>query len=46
MEPDRQIRWPHYQSQWIGQFPSLTADGQPAMMNDTSVVQIYAAKWN
>jgi Tol biopolymer transport system component/DNA-binding winged helix-turn-helix (wHTH) protein len=27
-------------------FPSLTADGQPALMNDTSVVQIYSAKWN
>ncbi len=27
-------------------FPSLTADGRPAIMNDTSVVQIYSAKWN
>jgi len=26
-------------------FPSLTLEGQPAMMNDTSVVQIYLAKW-
>jgi hypothetical protein len=27
-------------------FPSLTADGRLAIMNDTSVVQIYSAKWN
>jgi Tol biopolymer transport system component len=27
-------------------FPSLTSDGRPAIMNDTSVVQIYSAKWN
>ena len=27
-------------------FLSLTADGRPAMMSDTSVVQIYSAKWN
>jgi eukaryotic-like serine/threonine-protein kinase len=27
-------------------FPSLTLDGRPAIMNDTSVVQIYSAKWN
>ncbi len=27
-------------------FPSLTPDRQPAMMSDTSVVQIYLAKWN
>jgi eukaryotic-like serine/threonine-protein kinase len=26
-------------------FPSLTSDGRPAMMSDTSVVQIYSAKW-
>jgi serine/threonine protein kinase/Tol biopolymer transport system component len=26
-------------------FPSLTLEGQPALMNDTSVVQIYLAKW-
>jgi hypothetical protein len=25
--------------------PSLTADGQLAMMSDTSVVQIYSSKW-
>lgn len=30
---------------WEG-FPSLTADGKLAMMNDTSVVQIYSTKWN
>jgi serine/threonine protein kinase/Tol biopolymer transport system component len=30
----------------LDNFISLTADGQPAMMDDTSVVQIYAAKWN
>ena len=29
---------------WEG-FPSITADGQIAMMRDTSVVQIYSAKW-
>ena len=29
---------------WEG-FPSITADGQLAMMSDTSVVQIYSAKW-
>jgi Tol biopolymer transport system component len=29
---------------WEG-FPSLTSDGQLAMMSDTSVVQIYSAKW-
>jgi serine/threonine protein kinase len=29
---------------WEG-FPSVTADGQIAMMSDTSVVQIYSAKW-
>jgi serine/threonine protein kinase/Tol biopolymer transport system component len=29
---------------WEG-FPSLTADGQFAMMSDTSVVQIYSVKW-
>jgi eukaryotic-like serine/threonine-protein kinase len=27
-------------------FLSLTADGQIVMMSDTSVVQIYSAKWN
>jgi serine/threonine protein kinase len=27
-------------------FPSLTLDGRPVIMNDTSVVQIYSAKWN
>jgi len=26
-------------------FLSLTADGQPAIMNDTSVVQIYSLQW-
>jgi len=26
-------------------FPSLTSDGQIVMMSDTSVVQIYSAKW-
>ncbi len=26
-------------------FPSMTADGRVAMMRDTSVVQIYWAKW-
>ena len=26
-------------------FPSMTADGRFAMMRDTSVVQIYWAKW-
>ncbi|MGH9546092.1 MAG: protein kinase domain-containing protein [Terriglobales bacterium] len=26
-------------------FPSLTSDGRIAMMSDTSVVQIYSAKW-
>jgi eukaryotic-like serine/threonine-protein kinase len=26
-------------------FLNLTADGQPAIMNDTSVVQIYSLKW-
>jgi Tol biopolymer transport system component len=26
-------------------FPSLTADGRPAIMNDTSVVQIYSLPW-
>jgi Tol biopolymer transport system component len=30
---------------WEG-FPSITADGQIGMMTDTSVVQIYSAKWN
>jgi len=30
----------------VENFPSLTADGRPAIMNDTSVVQIYSAKWN
>jgi len=30
----------------LDNFVSLTADGQPAMLDDTSVVQIYAAKWN
>jgi serine/threonine protein kinase/Tol biopolymer transport system component len=29
---------------WEG-FPSVTADGQIAMMSDTSVVQIYSTKW-
>ena len=27
-------------------FLSLTADGRPAIMSDTSVVQVYSAKWN
>jgi hypothetical protein len=26
-------------------FPSLTSDGRVALMSDTSVVQIYSAKW-
>ena len=26
-------------------FLSLTVDGRPAIMSDTSVVQIYSAKW-
>ncbi len=30
---------------WEG-FPSITADGRLAMMSDTSVVQIYWAKWS
>jgi eukaryotic-like serine/threonine-protein kinase len=30
----------------LERFLSITADGQPAIMNDTSVVQIYSAKWN
>ena len=29
---------------WEG-FPSITSDGQLAMMSDTSVVQVYSAKW-
>jgi Tol biopolymer transport system component len=29
-----------------GVFPSITAEGQPAIMIDTSVDQIYSAKWN
>jgi len=32
------------QNGWEG-FPSLTADGQVAMMNDTSIVQIYSTTW-
>jgi eukaryotic-like serine/threonine-protein kinase len=27
-------------------FLSITSDGQPAMMSDTSVVQIYSLRWN
>src|ERR1700688_3425317 len=27
-------------------FVSVTSDGRPAKMSDTSVVQIYRAKWN
>jgi dipeptidyl aminopeptidase/acylaminoacyl peptidase len=27
-------------------FPSITLDDRPAMMSDTSMVQIYSAKWN
>lgn len=27
-------------------FPSVTLDGRLAMMSDTSVVQIYSAKWS
>jgi hypothetical protein len=27
-------------------FLSLTSDGRPAMMSDTSVVQIYSLRWN
>jgi hypothetical protein len=26
-------------------FPSITSDGRLAMMSDTSVVQIYRARW-
>ena len=29
-----------------GVFPSITSDGQPAIMIDTSVDQIYSARWN
>jgi serine/threonine protein kinase/Tol biopolymer transport system component len=29
-----------------GVFPSITSEGQPAIMIDTSVDQIYLAKWN
>jgi serine/threonine protein kinase/WD40 repeat protein len=29
-----------------GVFPSITSEGQPAIMIDTSVDQIYSAKWN
>jgi len=29
-----------------GVFPSVTPQGQPAIMIDTSVDQIYSAKWN
>jgi hypothetical protein len=29
-----------------GVFPSVMSDGQPAMMIDTSLDQIYSAKWN
>ncbi len=32
-------------SDGLENFLSLTADGRPAMMSDTSVVQIYSAKW-
>ena len=27
-------------------FLSITSDGRPAMMSDTSVVQIYSLRWN
>ena len=29
-----------------GVFPSITSDGQPAIMIDTNVNQMYSAKWN
>jgi Tol biopolymer transport system component len=29
-----------------GAFPSVTSDGQPAIMINTSIDQIYSAKWN
>ncbi len=29
-----------------GAFPSTTVDGQPALMIDTSIDQIYSARWN
>jgi serine/threonine protein kinase/Tol biopolymer transport system component len=29
-----------------GAFPSVTTDGQPAVMIDTSIDQIYSANWN
>jgi Tol biopolymer transport system component len=29
-----------------GAFPSVTSDGQPAVMINTSIDQIYSAKWN
>jgi Tol biopolymer transport system component len=30
----------------MGAFPSVTADGQPAIMLDKSIEQIYSANWN
>jgi eukaryotic-like serine/threonine-protein kinase len=33
-------------SEGFENFPSLTPDGRIAMMSDTSVVQIYSAKWD
>jgi hypothetical protein len=29
-----------------GAFPSVTSDGQPAIMINTSIDQIYSANWN
>jgi TolB protein len=29
-----------------GAFPSVTSDGQPAVMNNTSIDQIYSANWH
>ena len=35
----------HVKDQLNESFLNLTADGQPAIMNDTSVVQIYSLQW-
>ena len=35
----------HVADQANESFLNLTADGQPAIMNDTSVVQIYSLQW-
>jgi hypothetical protein len=35
----------YYSDELEGGFLSLSPDGQPAIMSDTSVVQIYSAKW-